>query len=158
MSGITDADIVAFGAGPAAAAATTTAARPRRWWPWLLGAALVLLVLLPLAGGAWVLGSLSDAGREGWHVSVDGEEWHGGFWSAMLALLGLGGGLLAALLSVMLVVPLTLGLVALGLGLGLGAVLLALGLVAAVVLSPLWLVVLVLWLALRKPRAAKVAP
>ncbi len=153
---MTDEDIYAFNPVPPK---TTPSANPRarrRLWPWLLGA-LALVFALAVFGSVAALVSLLDAGREGWHVSIDGEEWHGGGWPGLLALLGVAGGLFVALLTVVLVVPLTLLLVALGLALGFGGVLLALGLVAAVLLSPFWGLLLLLWLLLRKRPAATVS-
>ncbi|MBL8306589.1 MAG: hypothetical protein JNM33_07820 [Rubrivivax sp.] len=146
---MTDEDIYAFNAVPPKAAAAAPTRPQRRLWPWLLGG-LALIFLLAVAGGVAALMSLLDAGREGWHVTIDGEEWHGAGGPGLLALLGVAGGLFVALLTVVLVVPLTLLLVALGLALGLGGVVLALGLVVAVLLSPFWGLLLLLWLLLRK--------
>ncbi len=153
---MSDEDLRAFATAPAA-----KAPRPRRLWPWLLAAGL-LLVALVVAGSLVALVSWLDAGREGWHVSIDGEEWHGGAWEGLLALLGVAGGLGVALLAVGLVVPLALGLaaagVALALALGLGGVLLAVALLLGVLLSPLWGLLLVAWLVWRRRPAATVAP
>lgn len=149
-----DEDIYAFSAVPPAQAAPAKPAR--RIWPWVLGA-LLLVFVLAVAGGVAALTALLDAGRDSWHVSIDGEEWHGGGFQLLLALLGVAGGLFVAVMTVLLVVPLTLLLVALGLALGLGGVVLALGLVAAVLLSPVWGVLLLLWLILRKRPAATVS-
>jgi len=116
--------------------------------------------VLLLAGGTAALVSVLSSAHDGVHVTIDGEDWTPGLLdgaSGLLALTGVGFGLMVALLCVLLVVPLTLLLVALGLALGLGGVVLALGLVAAVVLSPLWLLLLILWLALRPKRRATMA-
>jgi hypothetical protein len=153
---MTDEDIYAFNAVPPAGAPAAPARRARRVWPWVLGA-LLLLFALAIAGSLAALSSLLDAGRDSWHVSIDGEEWHGSAWHGLLALLGVAGGLFVAVLTVLLVVPLTLLLVTLGLALGLGGVVLALGLVAAILLSPFWGLLLLLWLLLRKRPAATVS-
>ncbi len=156
MSGMTDEDIYAF--HPVAPSQPALPAPKPRRWPWVLGG-LLLLVLVLLIAGANALSSLLDMGRDGVHVSIDGEDLGDGLngLPALLALLGVGGALLVALLTVLLVVPLTLLLVGLGLALGLGAVLLALALVLALVLSPLWGLLLLAWLLLRKRPAATMA-
>jgi len=148
-----DEDIYAFNPVPKPPAPP---APPRRLWPWVLGGALLLTLVL-LASGAAALVSLLDSAREGVHISIGGEDWTPGVLDGLgglAAVAGVGFGLLVALLCVLLVVPLTLLLVALGLALGVGGALLAAGLVAALLLSPLWLLVLVLWLALRPRRPA----
>ena len=171
-----DDDIDAFNPPPrpavAAAAAMPSPAARRGMWPWLLGAAVLLLLVLT-AGPGWALVSLLEDAKDGVEVFANGEPW--GAWNgdsagllgtALVALLGVGGALLVALLAVLLVVflvvflvlPLVLVCVVLAVGLGLGGALLAAALVAAVVLSPLWLLGVLLWLLLRrtpKPTAAR---
>jgi hypothetical protein len=163
-----DDDIHAF-ARPAAPV-TPPPARRRRW-PWvLLALALTGLLLLGLlAGLAWhvVEGAqgLADAGD--WRIVIGPEAWHGelgpgGALAAVLAaglallitavvvpLVLLGAGLAVAL-AVGLVLALTLPALLLALALGLGAALLVL----LIVSSPLWLVGLLLWWALRPSRPA----
>jgi hypothetical protein len=136
-----------------ASAATMDAPAPRRrpLWPWLLGAAALfsLLALALLAGiASEFAGTLAEAGRDGVHLLIDGESWHLRMddpWQW----LGLAGAVGLALLALFVVVPLAvmaaLAAAALGLVLAFGAV----ALVLAVVLSPLWLLALLLWLALR---------
>ena len=170
-----DADIHAFNpqpTRPAVAPAALPAAQRRRLWPWLLGA-LAMLLLVMTAGLGWALVSLLDEARESVQVFSNGEPWHAtgsdlagvlGMATALVALLGVGGTLLAAfvavLMGVLIVVPLVLVCVLLAVGLGLGGALLAAAVVAAVVLSPLWLLGLLLWLLLRRapqPRPARMA-
>jgi hypothetical protein len=151
---VNDEAIYAFNPMPEAAAPLKPPAPPkRRWWPWVLGG-LALLSLLLVIGGAITLASLLSSAHDGVHVTVDGDEWAPGLlegFGGLMALMGVGIGLVVALLCVLLVVPLTLLLVALGLALGLGGAVLAVLLVAGVVLSPLWLLLLILWLVLRRP-------
>ncbi len=163
-----DEDIFAFNPVPGAApAAPAPAARRRRVWPWVLAGLLVLAVLATV-GGALALLALIDVADEGVHVLVDGQPWESGaglgalaaLAAATVAVLGIGGALLLGLLGVLLVVPLAVGAVLLALALGLGgallAVLAALAVAVAVVavgLSPLWLLVLLLWWLLRKKPA-----
>ena len=133
---------------------------PRRLWPWVLGG-LLLLSLLALVSGVTALMSMLDSARHGVHVNIDGEDLDVGWSLGSLGLLGLLGGalgLLAGLLALLCVVPLTLLLVALGLLLGFGGVLLGVGVVAALVLSPLWGLLLLAWLLLRRRPAATVRP
>jgi hypothetical protein len=150
---MTDEDIYAFRPVPKPAA---PAAPRRRVWPWVLAAG-VLLAALALAGAAAVLLALADGARHGLNVNIDGEPWDGLLIDSdhgWPALLGVGVGLVVAVLALLLVLPLTL-LLALGaVALGLIAALFALALVAAVLLSPLWLLVLLLWLVLRRRPAA----
>lgn len=128
----------------------------RRWWPWVLGG-IALLSLLLVVSGALTLASLLHSAPDAVHVAIDGDEWVPGVaegFGGLMAVMGVGIGLLVALFCVLLVVPLTLLLVLLAVGLAVGGLVLALLLVAGVVLSPLWILVLILWLLLRpKPRA-----
>jgi hypothetical protein len=140
------------------------APRHRRRWI-LLGLAVLGLVLMAALGStAWHgLHGLADVGD--WRIGLDEHGWHGD--------VGIGGvigavvSMLVALFLLLVVVPLVL----LGAGLAVGgalalaalavaaALLLTLGSVLLVLLvasSPLWLVGLVLWWAL-KPRAPAVA-
>ena len=144
-------DIRAFGAEPAATAAST-APRRRARWPWVLGAALLLMVLLLAAGtvAAWVV-------NEGISIVVDGHRWddllpeHA--WAAVVSL-GLTGALIvgALLMCVGLLLPLVLSLVFLIVGLVVAVAQAAVGVALAVALSPLWLPLLLLWLLLRPSR------
>ena len=149
-----DEDIYAFNPVPTLPA--PPAPPRRRVWPWVLGGVLVLALAL-LVSGAVALVSVLDSARDGVHFTIDGDEWTPGILdgvSGLVAVMGVAFGLTVALLCVLLVVPLTLLLVALGLALGLGGVVLALLLVGGLVLSPLWGLLLVLWLLLRPKRRA----
>jgi hypothetical protein len=150
-----DDDIYAFSPAPGPAPRP-----PRRIWPWVLGG-LLGLTLAAVAGGTLALLALADSAREGLHVVVDGERWDAPVWGvvpAVLAVLGTGGALLCALLVVLLVVPVTVGAVLLCVALGLGIVLaVALGVVLATT-SPLWLLLLILWLVFRKKPGPAPAP
>jgi hypothetical protein len=142
---------------------------PRRRWPWiLLGLAVLGLVLMLAAGSAiWheVQGPHGLAGMGDWHIGLDEHGWHGD--------VGLGGviGVVVSVLVALFVLLVVVPLVLLGAGLAVGvaltlaalsvaaALLLALGsvlLVLAVATSPLWLIGLALWWAL-KPSAPAVA-
>jgi hypothetical protein len=154
-----DEDIYAFNPVPPPVA--PPARQPRRVWPWVM-AGLAALLLVALVSGGMVLLSWLGGAHEGLHISIDGEDWQPG-WAdgvaGLLAVCGVGLGLLVALLAsfltVGLVVPLTLLLVVLGLALGAGGVVLAVALVVALVLSPLWALALLLWLVLRPRRKAR---
>ena len=126
---MTDEDIYAFHpVPPPDAGPQLPPPRKRRLWPWVLGAAVLLAVVLAASCAAALL-ALAEAGRQGLNVTINGEPWQGGDLSAAhgaLALLGVG----AAALVVLLVVPLVV--------------------VLAVVLSPLWLLGLLLWSLLRR--------
>jgi hypothetical protein len=109
-------------------------------------AAVAVAVLLGM--GAELVATLAEAGREGVQVLIDGESWHLRLddpwqWLALV------GAAMLALVIVAVVVPLAvlaaLVSAALGITLAVGVVVLVL----ALVLSPLWLVVLLLWLVLR---------
>lgn len=155
--------------------ATFDSLRPpvaRRRWPWLLlGAAVLgLVLLLALASGAWQAthgpdGITGLAGAGDWRIGIDEQGWHGD--------VGIGGllGIIVVVLVALFVLLVVLPLVLLGTGLAVGlalllaalavatALLLTLGsvlLVLAVASSPLWLIGLVLWWAL-KPRKPAVA-
>ena len=135
------------------AAVASAPATGRRLWPWLLLGLLVLTLLLA-ASGASLLMALADGARDGVNITIDGERWghfeladeHGALAFA---------GVMTALTVALVAVPLALLLALLVAALGFGVALLALAAVAAVMLSPLWLVVLALWLILRRrPPAA----
>jgi hypothetical protein len=159
-----DDDIRAFGpAEPGPAGRWGAAHHPpsRRRWPWVLGAAALL--------GLVVLTATVAAAMHGLHLSL-----HDGAWEALElgsasfdSWTGLGSwlGVLMVLLFAVLLVPLALALALGGVALGIAAVLLVvLGLLAlvvlvvAVALSPLWLLGLLLWLALRPRRLAPAGP
>lgn len=155
-----DEAIYAFNSLPAAPAAPPKApAARRRLWPWVLGGLLLLAVLLVISG-AVTLASLLHGGSDGLHVSIDGDDFSFGLLDGISGLVAVAGvfiGIVVALLCVLLVVPLTLLLVLLGVALAVAGVLLAVLLVVGVALSPLWLVVLLLWLVLRRPAPKVVA-
>jgi hypothetical protein len=135
-----------------------SSAAPRRWGRRLAWASLALTLLLVLlcVGLAWWAGSWLDATVGPWSsgvIHIDGEqfEWQGlegGSFSAVALLAGL-----AVSLVVLVVLPLVLvlgiGLPLLVGGLVLAAGLAVAGLALAAVLSPLLLLVLLLWWALR---------
>jgi hypothetical protein len=142
---------------------------PRRRWPWiLLGLAVLgLVMMLALGSAAWheVQGPHGLAGIGDWRIGIDEDGWHGDV--GIGGVVGIVVSVLVALFLLLVVVPLVL----LGAGLAVGvaltlaalsvaaALLLALGsvlLVLAVATSPLWLIGLVLWWAL-KPSAPAVA-
>lgn len=160
-----DDDIYAFTPVPtpalAPAAQPPRAARKRPPWLWmLLGAALLLAV--GVVAGAAALHALVQSSRDGLDIAVNGSPWaflHAdpdlGFFSLLVLVAGL-----------LVVPPLVLILVLLGVALSVGlALLVVVGavalaaccvlLVVALVLSPLWGVLLLLWLLLR-PRPGPV--
>jgi hypothetical protein len=159
-----DDDIYAFNPPPDKAAGPAPADRPpvrrRRLWPWLLGAAL-LFVLLAVTGMVVLATSLLDSAAQEVQVVVDGQPWqHDGpaVVAAALAvtavLLAVGGALLLGLLFAAVVVPLVLVLALLGVAVcllfGLAGPLLAVVALAVVLLSPLWLALALLWWLLRR--------
>jgi hypothetical protein len=163
-----DQDIHAFTPPPSAAPAAP-AKRVRRRWPWVLGGLLLLSLVLVMT--ALTLLGLLDGVRDGLNVVVDGESWHvftpqglgGGVGSGVGSAVGVSVALLVMLVVVMLVVPLALtgvllvvvvavGLAVLAAALGLAVGLASVLLVLALGLSPLWGVVLLLWLLLRPSR------
>lgn len=92
------------------------------------------------------------SGWEQWRGALDWPQWQGAF-GAVAAVLFAGAMLVAV--PAMFLLALLLG--ALFSAVGVAGVLLAVALLAAMALSPLWLVVLLLWLVLRRklaPRAA----
>jgi len=134
--------------------------RPRRRrWPWVLLAVAVLFVA-GVVGGVLALGETLDQALGSVDIRVDGEHLltvprgEAAWWAVAAALVAA----LVALVVLLVVVPLSvlLALLAAALALvtalaaALGAVLLA--------LSPLWLLVLLVWLALRPRRTSGVAP
>jgi len=149
---MTDDDIHAFPRKRAAAPASRARETPRSLWPWVLLGLFVLMLLA--ASGASLLLALADGMREGVSVTIDGERW-GHFdlgeehWTLAFA------GVAVALMVALVVVPFTLLLALLAAALGVGVAVLSLLAVAAVALSPLWLLVLMLWLIFRRrPPAA----
>jgi len=114
-----------------------------------LALTIVLVVAASSVLGLWLLGSVAHSG---FNLSINGEpvplpELQGWHWTAASA----GGVLLTFLL--VLAVPLALALAGLGVFVMLATLLLALGLTLVVGLSPLWLVVLLLWWLLRRKTA-----
>jgi hypothetical protein len=150
MTTMTDADIHAFGSGPAGVP-PKRARSWHRWGLWLL-LALLLTFVATVVGAVLVLGELAGQTLGNFDIRIDGER--------LLTLPGseaawwaIGAALLAALV-VIIVVPLTLLLALVITGLALAAVVIVLLGVTAVALSPLWVVALVLWLALRQKKPA----
>ena len=148
---MTEDDIHAF---PQQRAAVPPAAPAPRGavWPWVLLILVVLTALLAASGASVLMALLQHAG-DGVDITINGERWDG-LGSAGehpgLAFVGIAAGLLA----VLVVVPLAVLVSLLAAALGIGVALLALLAVTAVALSPLWLIVLLLWLVLRRPRPA----
>jgi hypothetical protein len=153
MSGdaIRDEDIYAFNPVP-----PPPPRPPRRVWPWVLAGFVALAVLMAISG-ATAMAALIDGARDGVHVVIDGDEWAGGHLSVghgLLAGMGVMLALSAALLVLLVVVPLVLAVALCAVALGVGVALLAVALVVAAATSPLWGLVLLLWLALRPRRTA----
>lgn len=133
----------------------------RRRWAWVLGAFL-LLGAVALVSSLTLLG-LMDEARDGLNIVVDGETFRvtgPAGWE-----FGLGNilAVAVAMMGVLVVVPLVvvIGLLCVVLTVGLGvlaaAVVLAAGLACVVLalavgLAPLWGVVLIVWLLVRRPR------
>jgi hypothetical protein len=129
----------------------TDATSPRRMWPWVLLALAVLFVAAVVAG-VLLLGDTLDQLLGGLDVHVDGERLltlprgEAAWWAV-------GAAVLAAMV-VLVVVPLTLLLALTLTALVLVAALVLTLAAGALALSPLWVLALLLWLALRKPRLA----
>ena len=132
---------------------------------WLTLGLLAFLALAVLATTLVLLGLL-DGAREGLTFVVDGEPWHlgsDGSWDIDGGtVLGAMVGGLAIVTVLATVVPLALLVVLLSVGGALLAAALAVAgslavvlLILALVLSPLWGLLLLLWLLLRKPRSAR---
>jgi hypothetical protein len=131
--------------------------RGPRLWPW----ALLLVALATLLLAAALVAELNDLLRAGapggWQLVVDGERISSHQFDAgdvlVAVALALGVGVL-----LLLIVPLAVGVALLATALGLGVAMLAVLGVVAVVLSPIWLVVAVLWFALRRRPAPASSP
>lgn len=149
-----DADTTA----PAAAPVPPAAPRGRMTaWRWALLLALLCSVFT-IVVAAWLLQAVSDLSGNGVHLTIDDDTVHLGsahMGSALLAVCGV----FAAVLAVLCVVPVVLALAFSAAALGIGVALLAVLAVAAVALSPLWLLIALLWWALRpaRQRAAAVS-
>jgi type IV secretory pathway VirB6-like protein len=146
---------------PVFAAPVAAPSPRRRWWPWLLGLALLVLLLVS-ALGALLIGGLLDGLHDGVHVTLDGERWD--FHDGPAAVLGIALALLITLLVVPLVLVVTVLAVVLALVVAGGAVAAVLGtalcallVVLALATSPLWLLGLLLWLMLKPSRPANAA-
>ena len=117
----------------------------------LLGSAL-LLMLLAVAITLAVVGGVADSLANPLTVQIDDFTWStrtlSEHWLAASAVL------LLALLVVLVIVPLAVAFGLLTAMLSVGGVALAVLLVLAMLLSPLWLLVLLAWWLLRKPRPA----
>ncbi|MCW5636673.1 MAG: hypothetical protein KIT17_25315 [Rubrivivax sp.] len=152
MSTMTDADIHVFGA-PAMPEGGRDARPRRRIWPWAL-LLLATLFVASVAAGVLLLGETLDQTLDGLDIRVDGEHvlslprGEAAWWAV-------GAAVLAAMV-VLVVVPLTLLLALLVVALVLAGVVLLALVAGALALSPLWVVALLLWLALRS-RAAPAA-
>jgi hypothetical protein len=145
------------------------ATRRRRWPTWLVVA--LALSMLALVMSASLLFGLAGLLQDGVGVTINGESWtipsqdlH------QLPALMAGAGVLAVLLMLMVAVPLLVvaavvlaillaaGLAVAGVALGIGGALFAVLATAALALSPLWLLFLLLWWALRRKPAPAAAP
>jgi hypothetical protein len=149
-------------AGTGAALRAVSKRAPRRWWLWLLvgalGLALLLTVALLLVAVTGVA-ALADYAQRGGSVLINGRAWdgldmHAWGWDGA----DLGSGLALAITVavvglLLLVVPLCLvlafGLTGAALGVALLAVVACLALAAALLLAPLWLMLMLLWWLLR---------
>lgn len=154
MSSMTDADIHAFAAADAAlnpgARGRHGRERARRWWPWVV-LALAMLFVAGVVGGVLVLGQTLEQALGGLDIRVDGEHLltvpkSEAAWWAVAA------GVIAGMV-VLVVVPLSLLLALLIAALVLAAGVVVVLAAVALALSPLWVIALLLWLALREPRA-----
>lgn len=169
MSTMTDADIHAFrataatsdvrwasvagtasaGAGDAPLHRQAAPAGGRRVWPWAL-LALAVLFVAGVVGGVMLLGTTLDQALGGLDVRIDGERivtvprGEAAWWAV-------AAGVLAGMVM-LVVVPLSLLLALLITALLLAAAVVAVLAVGALALSPLWVLALVLWLSLRRPR------
>ncbi len=118
-------------------------------WALILAFTLALLAIAVLAAGVWLAGM---AGPD-WHVTVNGEPWspQGGEKFAGIALAS--GIALLVLLAVPLALLLGLGLPLLIVGAVLAAVFVAVGALLSLALSPVLLLVLLVWWLIRRDRA-----
>jgi hypothetical protein len=146
---MTDEDIRAFRSAPVHPAPPT---RGRRLWPWLL---LALLLLTLIAAGSLVamVQAVSDFSGDGVNITVNGESVQLGTLHGGHALLAVGGVMFAVLL-VLLIVPVIVLLALLAAAVGVGVALLAVVLVAGIALSPLLLLAMLVWWAVRPRRPA----
>lgn len=137
------------------AAATPQAERAAAWrhgprlWPWALLAVALATLLLAAALVAELNDMLRASAPGGWRLVVDGEHVFNHDFEAGDVLVAIAVALLVGVL-LLLIVPLAVGAALLTAVLGLGVALLAVLGVVAVALSPIWLVVGVLWFALRR--------
>jgi hypothetical protein len=140
---------------------------PRRRWPWVLLAVVAVLSLLALAGAVSLFDLLDAGARDGLNVTVNGEHWPLFHADGDMSLAGMFG-VAAALMVVLVIVPVALLLVLLAVVTTVGlAVLIALAAAAlalacvlgvgVLALSPLWGVALLLWLLLRRPSSRRTA-
>jgi hypothetical protein len=151
--------VAATGPTTQAAQATPTVPTAPGWrrgprlWPW----ALLLVTLATLLLAAALVAELNELLRAGapggWQLVVDDQRVFTHDFSAGDVLVAVAVALLAGVL-LLLIVPLAVGVAVLAAALGLAIALLAVLGVVAVALSPVWLVVGVLWLALRRPAPA----
>lgn len=153
----------AGGAGDAAAPGGRRASR--RAWRWWLGGLAAFGVLLTLAAvllAMFLVHEVWPALATGWSVVVDDVRLGAGGLGLeeadparlLLVVAAVALAVVVALFVVSVVVPLAVGLGLLAALVGIGLALLAVLAVGALVLSPVWGVLLLLWLALRPRRAA----
>ena len=133
--------------------------RPRSAWRfvrWWFLVTIVLMVACAICAGI----ALSHHDLQPVHVIIDGEDAGGGITidnaglgvKVLLALAAATGGTLVLML-VPVVLMLVAGVVALALAVGVGLPVVAVALVLALLTSPLWLIMLVVWFLARRRRA-----
>jgi hypothetical protein len=164
---IGDDDIYAFGPPPVSATPAPQKAKKRRWWLWLLLGVFVWVLLLA-AAGVFAIASLAGEASEAVQVVINDTPW-GGWHPAWLHDLfgaGVGFGTWLLVMAVFCVVALCVAApLAAVLVFAVGGVLVAAtvaaatavgaaALVVALVTSPIWLAVLLLWRLSRKGQNA----
>jgi hypothetical protein len=159
---MTDNDIYAFGPPPAAPAK----AKKRRWWLWLL-LGLLAWVLLLAAAGVVALASLAGEASDAVQVVINDTPWGGWHPAVLHDVFGAGAGFgtwllvmaIFCVVAVCVAIPLaavlvfTVGGVVVAAAVAAAAAVGAAALVVALVTSPIWLVVLLVWGLSRKRKS-----